>query len=74
MQIELTTEQELQLSELAVQEGRDANDLAREVLSRGLAAEAHFLAAVKTGQEEARRGDFAEASEVWLDVERILQA
>lgn len=74
MQIDLTAEQEAQLSQLAAQEGRDANELAREVLSRGLAAEAHFLTAVKTGQEEARRGDFVEASEVWLDVERILQA
>jgi predicted transcriptional regulator len=73
MEVSLTAEQEAQLSQLAAQEGKDADELAREVFSRGLAAEAHFIAAVKIGQDAARRGDFVEQSEVWAGVEQSLQ-
>jgi hypothetical protein len=73
MQINLTAEQEAQLSQIAPHEGKGADELAHEVFSRGLAAEAHFLAAVKHGQDAARRGDFVEPSEVWAGVEQILK-
>jgi predicted transcriptional regulator len=73
MQIDLTAEQEAQLSEIAAHEGKGADELAREVFSRGLAAEAHFIAAVKIGQEAASRGDFVEQSEIWAGVEQILR-
>jgi predicted transcriptional regulator len=72
-QINLTAEQEAQLSQLAAQENMSADELAREVFSRGLAAEAHFIAAVKIGQEAASRGDFVEQSEIWAGVEQILR-
>jgi predicted transcriptional regulator len=74
MQIHLTAEQEAQLSQLAAEEGKNTDELAREVFSRGLAAEAHFIAAVKIGQDAARRGDFVEQPQVWADIERILQS
>jgi predicted transcriptional regulator len=73
MQLTLTLEQEAQLSQMAAVEGKPADDLAREVFSRGLAAEAHFLAAVKAGQEAARRGDFVPQAEVWAGVEQVLE-
>jgi predicted transcriptional regulator len=73
MQIDLTAEQEAQLAQIAAHEGKGADELAREVFSRGLAAEAHFIAAVKIGQEAASRGDFVEQSEIWADVEQILR-
>jgi len=74
MQLTLTYEQEAQLSQIAAVEGKHADDLAREVFSRGLAAEAHFLAAVKAGQEAARRGDFISHAEVWAGVEQALMS
>jgi predicted transcriptional regulator len=74
MQLTLTHEQEAQLSQIAAVEGRHADDLAREVFSRGLAAEAHFLEAVKLGQEAARRGDFVTSNEVWAGVEEELNS
>lgn len=73
MQITLTTEQEAQVSELAALEGRGPDEIAREVFNRGLAAEARFLAAVKTGQDAAEAEDFVETAEVWAAVERTLQ-
>jgi predicted transcriptional regulator len=73
MQISLTIEQEAQLSQIAAQEGKTADELAQEVFSRGLAAEAKFLAAVRVGQDAARRGDFVEQSDVWAGVEQVLE-
>jgi len=74
MQIELTAEQEVQLSQIAAHEGKATEELAREVFSRGLAAEARFLSAVKIGQDAALRGDFVEQSALWADIETILQS
>ena len=74
MQITLTVEQEVQLSQIAAHEGKAADELAHEVFSRGLAAEAHFLSAVKLGQEATLRGDFIEQSALWSDIEAALQS
>jgi hypothetical protein len=74
MQINLTPEQEALLSQIASHEGKGADEIALEVFSRGLAAEAHFIAAVKIGQEAARRGDFVEPSEVWDGIEEVLRS
>jgi predicted transcriptional regulator len=74
MEIYLTPEQQSQLSRLAVQEGKGEVELAREVLSRGLAAEAHFISAVNAGREAALRGDFVESSEVWAGIEGVLNS
>jgi hypothetical protein len=74
MQINLTPKQEAQLSQIAAHEGKGKDELALEVFSRGLAAEAHFIAAVKIGQEAARRGDFVEQSEIWTGIEQILRS
>jgi len=44
MEINLTVEQEAQLSHIAALEGKDADELAREVFLRGLKAEATLIA------------------------------
>jgi hypothetical protein len=62
------------VSIFAAEKGKGADELAHEVFVRGLAAEAHFFAAVNVGQDAARRGDFIELSEVWAGVEKTLQA
>ena len=58
MEIYLTPEQESQLSQLAAQEGKGEVEVAREVLSRGLAVEARFISAVKVGREVVESGQF----------------
>ncbi len=74
MQIKLTAEQAAQLSTIAAQVGKGADEVAQDVFLRGLAAEADFIAAVEVGQDAARRGDFIDQSEVWSDVEKLLQS
>ena len=70
----LSVEQEAQLSRMAAQAGRRADELAREVVARYIAEEAQFRAAVQAGLDAAARGDFVPTSEVWAKVERALKA
>jgi predicted transcriptional regulator len=73
MEVQLSAEQAAQLSRIAALAGRSVDELAREAVDRYLAEEAQFHAAVQAGLEEAERGDFIPASEVWDAVERELQ-
>jgi predicted transcriptional regulator len=74
MDIRLTAEQAVQLSRLAALAGKSSDELAREVFSRGLADEARFLSAVQIGREQAARGEFVEAMDVWASVEAALRS
>jgi len=73
MEVQLSVEQEAQLSQMAAQAGRGAGDLAREAVERYIAEEAQFRAAVQAGLEDAARGNFVPTSEVWAAVERELE-
>ena len=74
MEVQLSTEQEAQLSRMASETGRSADELAREALDRYLAEEQRFRAGVQTGLDAAARGDFVPTSEVWARVERVLKS
>jgi len=54
MEISLTVEQESQLSHIAALAGKGADELAREVLLRGLKAEEAALIATRTRPAEAQ--------------------
>jgi len=58
MEVHLTLEQQQQLTELAVQRGRDADTLSHEAISRYLAEEARFVEAVKLGEAALERGEY----------------
>ncbi|MGH9605626.1 MAG: hypothetical protein ACRD3N_07990 [Terracidiphilus sp.] len=72
MVLQLTDEQEAQLSRIAAEAGKAVEDLAREAVDRFLTEEAHFRSAVLAGQQAAERGDFVPTPEVWAKVERVL--
>lgn len=74
MEVNLSLEQEIQLSRLAAQGGRGVDELAREAVERYLVEETRFRAAVQAGLDAAERGDFVPTSEVWARVERVLKA
>ena len=73
MTVQLTVEQEFQLSRLAAMAGRNVEELAREAVDRYLTEEARFHAAVQAGIDAANRGDFVPAGEVWARVESVLE-
>jgi predicted transcriptional regulator len=74
MTIQLTSEQENRLSEIAARAGRPIEELAREAVDRYLAEHARFRAAVQEGIDAADRGEFVTPTEVWTRVERALKS
>ena len=74
MEVQLSVEQEAELSRIADEMGRSAAELAREAVDRFLAKEGRILSAVRAGRNAAARGEFVETYEVWARVERALKA
>lgn len=74
MELQLSVEQEAELSRMAHQSGKSADELAHEVVAHYLAEEARFRAGGQAGLDAAGRGDFVPTSEVWARVERALKA
>ena len=74
MEVLLSVEQEAELSRIADQTGKSADELAREAVDRYLTEESRFHARVRAGLDAAARGDFVPTSEVWARVERELKA
>ena len=72
MEIRLTAEQETRLAELAARQGRDANDLAREALTRYLEDDSRFVEVVVKGLASLDRGEFVTHAEVGRRIERLL--
>jgi predicted transcriptional regulator len=73
MEVQLSVEQEAELSRIAHEMGRSADELAREALEHFIVEEARFRAGVQAGLDAADRGDFVPTDEVWARVERALK-
>jgi predicted transcriptional regulator len=71
MEVHLTPEQEAELSKLATRKGRNANQLAQEVIGLYLEHEAHFIEAVKRGLESLDRGEHLSHEEVGACIDRL---
>jgi predicted transcriptional regulator len=73
MELRLHPEKEAQLAQIAAQKGLDPDELARQVLSRYLEDDTHFIEAVNIGLAAADRGDFVEHEEVGKKLKQILR-
>jgi predicted transcriptional regulator len=71
MEVHLTPEQEAELSKLATRKGRNANELAEEVIGFYLEHEARFIEAVKRGLESLDRGEYVSHEEVGARINRL---
>ena len=74
MEVQLTPEQEAELHRLATSKGRDASELAHDVLSLYLQHEAKFVEAVKRGLESLDRGEYVSHEEVAARIDRLFPA
>ena len=74
MELNLTPEQERELSQLANRKGRMPNELAQEVIGFYLQHEARFVEAVRRGLASADRGNFVEHEEVLARIDRLFQS
>jgi predicted transcriptional regulator len=72
MELRLQPEKEAQLAQIAAQKGLDPDELVRQVLSRYLEDDTHFIEAVNIGLAAAERGDFVEHEEVGKKLKQIL--
>ena len=71
MEVQLTPEQEAELSKLASRRGREPKQLAEEVLSSYLENEARFVEAVQRGIESLNRGEYISHEEVGARIDRL---
>jgi predicted transcriptional regulator len=71
MEVHLTPEQEAELGKLATRKGRNANELAEEVIGFYLEHEARFIEAVKRGMESLDRGEYVSHEEVGARINRL---
>jgi predicted transcriptional regulator len=71
MEVNLTPEQEAQITQIAGKSGTDPGRLVKDVLARYLDGEARFLAAVERGLAAAERGEFIEEEEMDARIERM---
>jgi predicted transcriptional regulator len=71
IEVQLTPEQEAELSKLATRKGRNANQLAQEVIGFYLEHQARFIEAVKRGLESLDRGEYVSHEEVGARIDRL---
>ena len=73
MEVHLSAEREHRLSQVATHQGRDADTLAQEAISRYLEDEARFIEAVKLGEEALDRGEYLTHEAVGERLERLFK-
>ena len=73
MEVHLTQEQEAQLTQIALRDGKaDAGELVKDAALRLLDEDARFRAAVLEGKAYADRGEFIEEEEMDARFEQML--
>ena len=74
MELHFTPEQEAQLTQIATQEGTDAERLVKDAALRLLEEDACFLGALREGIAQADRGEFIEEVEIDARLEQMLRS
>jgi predicted transcriptional regulator len=74
MELHFTPEEEMHLSQIAAQEGTDAERLVKDAALRLLQEDARFRAAVREGVAQADRGQFIEQEEMDARLEQMLRS
>ena len=73
MEIHLTPQQEVQLSQMAGYAGTNAEELVKEAALRLLEQDAEFRAGVRRGMEQAERGELIDHEDVKDRMARLLR-
>jgi len=73
MEVQFTPEREARLAESAAQQGRNPDELVRQVLARYFDEESRFVDAVRRGEEALDRGEYLTHEETGRRLERFLQ-
>ena len=73
MEVHITPELEARLTHSAAQQGRQADELVQDVLTRYFEEEARFVEAVKCGEDALQRGEYLSHEQVGQRLQRFLQ-
>jgi len=73
MEVHFTPEQEAKLAESAAQQGRNPDELVRQVVARYFHEESRFVDAVKRGEEALQQGAYLTHEQVGKRLERFLK-
>jgi predicted transcriptional regulator len=73
MEVHFTPELEAKLAQSAAQQGRNPDELVRQVMERYFDEESRFVDAVKRGEEALQSGEYLTHEQVGRRLERFLQ-
>jgi predicted transcriptional regulator len=74
MEVHFSPDVEMRLQQVASANGKDAEQLVKETVSRMLENQARFIAGVQNGIDQADRGEFAEHQEVVNRIEQLFHS
>jgi predicted transcriptional regulator len=73
MEVHFSPEVETRLQQVAVANGKDAEQLVKDTVARMLENQARFIAGVQKGIEQADRGELLEHKDVLNRIDRLFQ-
>ena len=73
MEVHFTPEQEAKLAQSAAQQGRNPDELVRQVVARYFDEESRFVDGVRRGEEALQHGEYLTHEQVGQRLERFLQ-
>ena len=74
MEVHFSPDVETRLQQVAVANGKDAEQLVKETVARMLENQARFIAGVQKGTEQADRGELIEHQDVLNRIDRLFQS
>ena len=74
MEVHFSADVETRLQQLAIANGKDAEQLVKDTVARMLENQSHFVAGVQKCIEQADRGDVVEHQDVVDRVNRLLRS
>ena len=74
MEVHFSPDVEMRLQQVAVANGKDAEQLVKDTVTRMLENQARFVAGVQRGMEQADRGEFVEHQEVRNRIDKLFRS
>jgi predicted transcriptional regulator len=74
MEVHFSPDVETRLQQVASANGKNAEQLVKDTVARMLENQAHFVAGVQRGIDQADRGEFVEHQEVLNRIDRLLRS
>ncbi len=73
MEVHFTAEQEEKLAQTAAEQGREPDELVRQVVARYFDEQSRFIDAVRRGEEALDRGEYLSHEQMGQRLERYLR-